>query len=416
MDRPNTRMDADARTKSSDLPNVDAFLPLSRQLLFDHCQPFLEVGPILLTGDAGIGKTWATSRLIRLSRSARWITLDFTPHDGPGDFYRHLARGLGLKTTESPGPTRLDVADLLMDRSADGERFALAIDEAHNLNPAVWEEVRVLLNRFGADDGFAHILMIGQTELVRQFATRSLRAIEARLATHVHLRPIDVLEASEWLQRLHPELTLSEVEIETLHRDTGGNPSRLIRQATALAARIRSRIAVAPPIATKKLVVVVPETDLDDAPPQAMIADHPLVVPPLTGPDRPPLHVEENSIEVGWSAEDSESSAFDQNTDADEVDSGLPISGGAESSEQAVHDHYAALQAWREWTSNQEKQVKEVKSDRDLADEIDEAAAIEAADHAENETRERNSIRSEGQQHFAPFGQLFNRMAPVREV
>ena len=415
MDRLTTRMDADARTMSIELPNVDAFLPPSRQFLVDHCRASLEVGPVLLTGDAGIGKTWVLNRLIRQSSLVRLISVDLTPNDGPSDFYRHLARGLGLAATGHRGPDRLDIAELLTDRSADGERFALAIDEAQNISSAVWEEVRVLLNRFGAVDGFAQIILIGQTELVRQFATRSLRAIESRLTAHIHLRPIEISEAREWLRRFKPDLNLLEAELESLHRDAGGNPSRLIRQAAAYMTRKSCEVAVAPLVEAKTLVVVPSETDLDNSLPTAMSAVHPLMVPPLTGSDRPPLFVEENSIEVGWSAEESESSAYDQISDSDETDRSLPIASGAESSEQAVHDHYAALQAWREWTSNQEKQVGPVKSDRDLADEIDEAAAVEAADHAENDARERNSIRSEGHQHFAPFGQLFNRMAPVRE-
>ena len=416
MDRPTYRMDADARTKSNYLSDFDAFLPPSRQQILDQCEMSLPVGPILLTGDAGIGKTWLLKRLIRQDHSVRWVTVELTPSDGPKEFYRHLARGLGMKTTACSGPSRLEIADLLSDRSADGERYALAVDEAQNLSEAVWEEIRVLLNHFDVEDGFARCLLLGQTGLVRQFASRSLSAIEARLSAHIHLRPIDIAETRIWLSFHHPELALLDLEVETIHRDSGGNPSRLSRRAASLAARARSRAKVATPEPSIELPKFTSETELDDSPPKAMIPDRSLVHPPLTGPDRPPLHVEENSIEVGWSADDEDSSDLNQAEIQDESEAGLQIHSRVEASDQAVNDHYAALQAWREWTQNQEKQIKPAKSDRDLADEIDEAAAVEATDHAEIAARDSHSIRSEGHQHFAPFGQLFNRMAPVREV
>ena len=415
MDRPTNRMDADARTERIALPSVDLFLPPSRQLILDHCEQALVNGPILLTGDAGIGKTWTLNRLIRQCPSVRWVTIDLTPSDGPADFYRHLGRGLGLSGSNSLGPSRLDIADLLRDRSADEERFALSIDEAQNLSLAVWDEVRALLNQIGADHGFAHFVLVGQTALVRQFATRALAAIESRLATHFHLRPLDVAETRGWMRQCFPQLTLTDAEVEILHRDAGGNPSRLIRRTTALATRPIPRS-----VASHDTPAISPSLssgiDLDDSRSNAMIAEPPVVKSPLVGRDRPPLHVEENSIEVGWAADDDDSSPLDQPEDASAANLGPPITRRAELSEQAVHDHYAALQAWREWARNQELQIKSVRSDRDLADEIDEAAAAEATESTEVVTRERTSIRSEGHQQFAPFGQLFNRMAPVREV
>ena len=402
-----------------DLPDAAAFLPFSRQSVLDLCHTALQAGPILLTGDAGIGKTWLVDRLIQQVPQVRWVSIDLTPADKPVDLYRHLARGLGLATTGRREPSRIDVAEGLAERSADGVHHALVIDEAQNLSPSLWEEVRVLLNRFGDSDGFAHLLLVGQTPLVRQFATRALAAIEARLAAHLHLRPIDVAEARAWLHQQYPGVAWSADEVEAIHRDSGGNPSRLIRRSAGIVARVAGRAAQLPPARPAEPATLSAQPGLDEFEPNAMIARRPLASPPLTGPDRPPLHVEENSIEVGWAADDADSSAFDDDTADDESESGAsghaPTAARLEDSEQAVHDHYAALQAWREWAGNQEKQVRPAKSDRDLADEIDEAAAAEATDPTESAARERGSIRSEGYQHFAPFGQLFTRMVPVRE-
>lgn len=390
------------------LPDADAFLPPSRQLLLERCLHALESGPVLLTGDAGIGKSWLAGQLSRRAGMSRWIRIDLTPNDGPSDLYRHLARGLGL--TPTGVPTRLDITDLLADRTLDGERFSLVLDEAHNLSLDVWEEVRILLNRLGADDGFAHLLLAGQTALIRRFAARSLAAIESRLAAHLHVRPIDVAEARDWLRDRHPGRDWSPAEVESMHRDSGGNPGRLLRRSRTLQGRVEPQPALA---AADPGRVPLPAA-MPTQPDRAGFAP--------TAANRPPLHVADNSIEVGWSADEAEAAEYEDHSSAvpDRATAARALTSTpnpirAEHSDQAVHDHYAALQAWREWASNQEKRLPPHRSDRDLADEIDEAAAAEAIEATETSLRDRPAVRAEGQQQFAPFSQLFSRIAPVRE-
>jgi len=414
MDRPTPRKDADARTFRIDLPG--AFVPPSRELVLQLALAALGRGPILLTGDAGIGKSWAVEQLIHQAPAGRWTRIDLTPADGPSDLYRHLARGLGMASESSIPPSRIDVADLLADRSADGERHSLVIDEAHNLALGVWEEVRVLANRLGHADGFAHLILVGQTVLIRRFSTRALAAIEARLAAHIHLRPIDLEEARDWLARSRPEIDWSSDEVEAIHCDSGGNPGRLLRRSAAISARSPSKGPIA--LQTKTEATALPFTsDLGDSESTSRVESLPTSSPPLTGPDRPPLHfeVEENSIEVGWSADEVEPSGFDEEDDRIEPSVSGEMTPRLDQTDQAVHDHYAALQAWREWADNQDKRAKTAKSDRVLADEIDEAAEAEAAEKSEATSNDRPSVRVEGQHHFAPFGQLFTRMPQVRE-
>ena len=414
MDRPTTRTDADAPTTRIDLAEAEAYVPPSRKSVLDLALAALGAGPILITGDAGIGKSWLIERLVALIPTSRWACIDLTPSDGPTDLYRYLARALGMGLNDPGRPSRINIADALADRSHDGERFSLVVDEAHNLGPDLWEEVRVLANRLGHPDGFANLILVGQTTLVRRFSTRSLAAVEARLAAHLHVRPIDVAEAREWLTRKHPELDWSTDEVEAIHRDSGGNPSRLIRRSASSSARLAPKPAIAPRFESRASLPIPRESDLDDSDSSAMITVRPSGPTPLTGADRPPLLVEENAIEVGWSADDQEPSDFEED-DLVEPSGRGGLVVPSEQSDQAIHDHYAALQAWREWADNQDKQVSPPKSDRDLADAIDEAAEAEATESAEAVSTDRASVRVEGHQHFAPFGQLFNRMAQVRE-
>ena len=413
MDRPTTRMEADSPTMRIDL--AEAFVPPSRQSTLNLALVSLGLGPILITGDAGIGKSWLVDQLIASAPATRWTRIDITPADAASDLYRQIARGLGLTPSGSAPLSRLDLADVLVDSSASGERYSLVIDEAQNLSLDVWEEVRVLANRLGHADGFANLVLVGQTMLIRRFATRALAAIESRLAAHLHLRPIDLDEARSWLISKHPQLEWSTGEVEAIHRDSGGNPGRLLRRSAAIASRLGSDKTLA---SAPKRVVSAPrptEPDPSIAGPKALIDVAPTSLPSLTGADRPPLHFEENAIEVGWSADEVESPAFDEADDRSISTHSGRIEAVSESSDQAVHDHYAALQAWREWAENQDKRAGVAKSDRAIADAIDEAAESEAAEASETVHHDRTSVRVEGQQNFAPFGQLFPRMSQVRE-
>jgi hypothetical protein len=390
MDRPTTRTDADAR--GSRLDPHEAFVLPSRRPALNRCRGAIEagggigIGPILLTGNAGVGKTWLWRRLRDESPpSRRWIGVDLTPANDPAEFYRLIAHELGRIE-----PTRVDLVDYLAELQADGERLILAIEEAHNLSMPVWEEVRVLANRLGRPGGFASMVLVGQTSLARRFSTRPFASIEARLASKVHLGPIDVDEARELLTGLRPGREWSVEEVEALHRDGAGNPGRMLRMLGPLDSPSIALLATRP------------------GPVPLLVPPSPMASPdPLTGPGRPPIRVEENMIEVGWSPDDAPSPG-------EEVEEpGVPVP--TASGEEAVLDHYAALQAWREWSENQARRTQPSPDLSEAGPEDDVEIDEDEANPLPQPQADRPKVWSEGEQAFAPFGQLFSKMAQARE-
>ena len=401
MDRPTTRKDADAR--GSRLSPHEAFVLPSRRPALELCREIQRsgpgAGPILLTGDAGSGKTWLWRVLeTEAPVQARWIAVDLTPASGPADFYRLMAHELGLAEA---GSSRVELVEFLIERQSDGERLSLVIEEAHNLSAAVWEEVRVLANRFDRPGGFASMLLVGQTSLARRFSTRPFASIEARLAARVHLGPIDADEAKALLDHLRPGQEWPVDEVEARHRDALGNPRRMLRKLGPAAAK------PVEPAGLEPEAPVAPIRPVLESPSPA----------PLTGPAKPPIRVEDNMIEVGWSPEDVTPPPVGMGQ-ASTGSAGLAARG--EGNEEAVKDHYAALQAWREWTENQARRaqpaVGSLEADEIEADEIEADEVDEIDDEGPSPSpADRPKVRAEGEQKFAPFSHLFSRMAQARE-
>jgi general secretion pathway protein A len=401
-------------------PDLDV-LP-SRAAALESLRAALRCGPVLLTGEAGSGKSWLAERLMRGADDLAWAAIDLAPAAGPAGLYAELGPALGLDPLRTD---RRSLAEFLAVRSADGRRFGLVIDEAHLAGDAALEEIRVLSNRLGRLDGFAALVLVGQTELSRRLATYALAALESRLAARATLRPIDADEACELLRKERPGQLLDGLTIERLHRDAAGNPAKLLRLAAATPAvpadRPAPRHAAAPPRRPDRphlrRPAAVADPIADDPPLDAALGDRLAAV-------RPPLRVEENLIEVGWS---------DGPVAADEPEPAAPEAAVASRDEPeddadpvAVEDHYAALQAWQEWTRNQGRRaaapVPSVAAwpsalgldadDVADAEPDDEDAGREAEDDEPAEPSALDglpNVWADPEEGFAPYGPLFGR-------
>ncbi len=259
------------------------------------------------------------------------------------------------------------------------------------------------------------MILVGQTPLAIRFSTRPFAAIEARLAARVHVGPIGVDEAQELLASLRPGREWTLDEVETLHRDASGNPRKLLRLvgpgelARAIEEprpAISQRTLTNPPLAVPAGSPTVPSRT---AVPHARTVAANASPAPLMGPAKPPIFVEENMIEVGWAAEEA---SLEDGSDA-ESSPKLGTPGSIEGGEEAVKDHYAALQAWQEWTENQARRAP--RPAEVFEDEHDEIEDDDGFEMRTAPSPDRPTIRAEGEQKFAPFGHLFSRMAQALE-
>jgi type II secretory pathway predicted ATPase ExeA len=347
-------------------------------------------GPVVLTGDPGVGKTTIRRALeAECPPSHRWVVIEVTPGSTSRNFYRSIARSLRV---EPVGFERPELLEFLAERQMDAERWTLAIEEAQNLDAALLEEVRVLSNRLGEPDGPEAILLVGQTRLAYRLEERASAGLRARLAGHVHLRRLDADDVGTLLRSLNPQIEWPVALVDRIHLVSAGLPSQVIELA-----RRFERLPLT--------------TNLPAEPARpTMVESESKWSGPLVGPAKPPIRVEEGLIEVGWQPETA--SGTTEQVDDSEVDDGddndtrhaRPDDGAAE----RISDHYAALQAWHEWATNQGRHPDLAPEARTFpgppAELVPPALAANPLVWADEEHG------------YAPYGRLFTRLGQENEA
>jgi hypothetical protein len=435
--------DQGLRTETSEPVQGDSSLAVcSRRRALDRLRSGIiacEPGhPILITGEPGAGKTWLAGQLAKFLPPP-WLRahVDLTRSMTALDFLQLIGHSAGLPLPDGLGSARARLHSLLHDDGVDGKCWLLIIDDAHRGSPAVWDEIRAVVNLSGRRDGFAAIVVLGDTELVRSVATRGLRGFASTIRLHLHLPPLDVDEARDLLKFMGHEHIAPDRALEELHRDARGNASALLCLAQA---RRHALSELSPDRTRRDAVFAWPRTigqpvtiSPGNEEPQNLESPQPVAASPLaaaraTGfrsdapslvPTKPPIRVEEGLVEVGWDGDlETEFSESAETAGATQVRPAHDLS----SNEELIDDPYAALQAWSEWTGGQEA-GRSVAVESSAARRSGEPVSVSREQASEEtdgapETSPATApagIRAESQHEFAPYSQLFTRLRQSKQ-
>lgn len=195
-------------------------------------------GLLLLTGGPGMGKTLLCHRLLeRLDPGTVSALLTNSRAGSRAGLLQGILYEFSLPF-EGRGQQemRLALTEFLLQNYQAAHRVVLLIDEAQHLSVDLLEELRLLGNLEAGSGKAVQVVLVAQPEIANTLHQSGLAAVRQRLAVRVHLEPLDVREAVDFLVHHlrvaggRPEAIISDEALEILARGTQGVP-RLLNQA-----------------------------------------------------------------------------------------------------------------------------------------------------------------------------------------
>jgi general secretion pathway protein A len=192
-------------------------------------------GFIVLTGEVGTGKTMMLECL-RDYLSAQQIAFGslFNSRLSVEQFFELLSYDFDLRCNRlSKTEVLLALNGMLLERANAGRSTVLIVDEAHNLDWDVLEEIRLLGNLENRRGKLLQIILAGQQELDDKLERNEYRQLKQRIALRCTLRGFDLSQTTAYIESrmasagLARQTILSRALIEEIHFRTQGIP-RLI--------------------------------------------------------------------------------------------------------------------------------------------------------------------------------------------
>jgi type II secretory pathway predicted ATPase ExeA len=148
-------------------------------------------GFIVVTGEAGTGKTTLLHRLVSSSVGTIEYALIINPRLSFIPLLRTILKNLGLPSSSTDRETLLEQLNShFREQFTKGRTVALLFDEAQSLSDEVLEELRLLCNQEIDGATLTSIVLMGQPELEHRLDHWKLRQIKQRITSRRRLTPL----------------------------------------------------------------------------------------------------------------------------------------------------------------------------------------------------------------------------------
>jgi general secretion pathway protein A len=192
-------------------------------------------GFVVLTGEVGTGKTTMLECLRDYLSSQQIVYASlFNSRLNVQQFFEMIAYDFGLRCTRtSKTEVLFALNEMIIERANLGRTTVLIVDEAHNLDWDVLEEIRLLGNLENRRGKMLQILLAGQPELDRKLEAPDFRQLKQRIALRCVLQPFQLEETLEYIHSRLTRAGLKELSVfppdilREIHFRTQGIP-RLI--------------------------------------------------------------------------------------------------------------------------------------------------------------------------------------------
>ena len=158
-------------------------------------------GYLLLTGEAGLGKTTALTAALQLAGEKVQSSLILNPALSAAEFLETVMLDFGIDSIPESKAQRLRLLqDFLLRGDAEGKVSVVVVDEAHTLSVELLEQIRLLGNFDFADHKLLQIILVGQSELTPLLNRSELRQLKQRIAIRLSLHSLSPEEVSKYVE------------------------------------------------------------------------------------------------------------------------------------------------------------------------------------------------------------------------
>jgi type II secretory pathway predicted ATPase ExeA len=157
-------------------------------------------GFMVLTGEAGTGKTTLLQALVRRLDSQVAFAFVFNSTLPFPDIVAYMIEDFGIvQAGDSQARRLIALNNFLLQRRRAGQDAALIIDEAQNLSVETLEQVRLLSNFETTSEKLLQTVLAGQPELDDTLQHSQLRQFRQRVALRCHIPPLTRQETHEYV-------------------------------------------------------------------------------------------------------------------------------------------------------------------------------------------------------------------------
>ncbi len=163
-------------------------------------------GLMLLTGEAGTGKTTLINHLLLWLEHKRARTaFIFNSHLDCDQLFDFIISDFEIPVTpQVQANPLLTFNDWLLERFRAHDLVVLIVDEAQGLPVHVLEEIRLLCNMETPNEKLLQIVLVGQPELEMKLKRPDLRQLHQRISMRCKTAPLSLLETNAYIEdRLH---------------------------------------------------------------------------------------------------------------------------------------------------------------------------------------------------------------------